>query len=33
MFTFAGYPLWSASILVLDLLVIYGLTVHGKDYR
>jgi hypothetical protein len=33
MFTFAAYPLWSACILVLDLLVIYGLAVHGEDYR
>lgn len=32
MFTFAAYPLWSATILVLDLLVIYGLAVHGDDY-
>ena len=32
MFTFAAYPLWSATILLLDLLVIYGLAVHGDDY-
>jgi hypothetical protein len=32
MFTFAAYPLWSATILILDLLVIYGLAVHGDDY-
>ncbi len=32
MFSFAAYPLWSATILVLDLLVIYGLAVHGDDY-
>ena len=32
MFTFAAYPLWSAAILILDLLVIYGLAVHGDDY-
>jgi hypothetical protein len=32
MFTFSAHPLWSASILVLDLLVIYGLAVHGDDY-
>jgi hypothetical protein len=32
MFTFAAYPLWSATILVLDVLVIYGLAVHGDDY-
>jgi hypothetical protein len=32
MFTFAAYPLWSATILVVDLLVIYGLAVHGDDY-
>jgi hypothetical protein len=28
MFSFAAYPLWSATILALDLLVIYGLAVH-----
>jgi hypothetical protein len=32
MFTFGAYPLWSATILVIDLLVIYGLAVHGDDY-
>ena len=32
MFSFAVYPLWSATILILDLLVIYGLSVHGDDY-
>jgi len=32
MFTFAAYPLWSATVLVMDLLVIYGLSVHGDDY-
>jgi hypothetical protein len=32
MLTFAAYPLWSATILILDLLVIYGLAVHGDDY-
>ena len=32
MLTFAAYPLWSATILLLDLLVIYGLAVHGSDY-
>jgi hypothetical protein len=32
MFTFAAYPLWSATILVVDVLVIYGLAVHGDDY-
>ena len=32
MFTFAASPLWSATILVLDGLVIFGLTVHGDDY-
>ena len=31
-FTFAANPLWSATILILDLLVIYGLAVHGDDY-
>jgi hypothetical protein len=32
MFSFGAYPLWSATILVVDLLVIYGLSVHGSDY-
>ena len=32
MFTFAAYPLWSATILILDVLVMYGLAVHGDDY-
>ena len=32
MFTFAAYPLWSATILIVDLLLIYGLSVHGDDY-
>ena len=32
MFTFAAYPLWSPTILILDLVVIYGLAVHRDDY-
>lgn len=32
MFSFGAYPLWSATILVIDLLIIYGLSVHGSDY-
>jgi hypothetical protein len=32
MFSFAAYPLWSATILILDVLVLYGLSVHGDDY-
>jgi hypothetical protein len=32
MFSFGAYPLWSATILILDLLVLYGLSVHGDDY-
>ena len=32
MFSFGAYPLWSATILVVDLLIIYGLSVHGSDY-
>ena len=32
MLSFAAYPLWSATILVLDVLVIYGLAVHSGDY-
>ena len=26
------HPLWSATILIVDLLVIYGLAVHGDAY-
>ena len=33
MLSFAAYPLWSAVIMLLDLLVIYGLAVHADDYR
>lgn len=32
MLTFAAYPLWSATLLIIDLLVIYALSVHGDDY-
>ena len=32
MFTLGAYPLWSAAILIVDLLIIYGLAVHGSDY-
>src|SRR4051794_31468372 len=33
-FTFAGaYPLWSLVIITVDVLVIYALTVHGKEMR
>ena len=32
MFTFGAYPIWAAAILALDVLVIYGLAVHGDDY-
>ena len=32
MFSFGAYPLWSATILILDVLVLYGLSVHGDDY-
>ncbi len=32
MFTFGAYPIWAAVILALDLLVLYGLAVHGDDY-
>jgi hypothetical protein len=29
MLTFGARPLWAATLLVLDLLVLYGLAVHG----
>jgi hypothetical protein len=32
MFTFGAYPIWAAVILTLDVLVLYGLAVHGDDY-
>jgi hypothetical protein len=32
MFSFGADPLWSATILILDLLVLYGLSVQGDDY-
>ena len=32
MFSLGAYPLWSAAIMIVDLLVIYGLAVHGDDY-
>ena len=32
MASFGVHPLWSASIIIADLLVIYGLAVHGDDY-
>jgi hypothetical protein len=31
MLTFGARPLWAATVLVLDLLVIYGLAVHGDE--
>ncbi|MEV4732500.1 hypothetical protein [Saccharopolyspora sp. NPDC049426] len=30
---FTAYPLWSAIIIVLDVLVIYALTAHGRELR
>jgi hypothetical protein len=32
MASFGARPLWAATVMVLDLLVIYGLAVHGDDY-
>ena len=32
MASLGAYPLWSATILIVDLLVIYGLAVHGDAY-
>jgi len=29
----AAYPFWSIFAIVVDLLIIYGLTVHGSDDR
>ena len=31
LFSVGAYPLWSVLLLVLDGLIIYGLTVHGDD--
>lgn len=30
---FTAYPLWSAIIIVLDVLVIYALAAHGRELR
>ena len=27
----AAYPLWSATMITIDILVIWALTVHGRD--
>ena len=33
-FTFSNaYPLWSITIIAVDILVIYALTVHGREIR
>lgn len=33
-FAFIGaYPIWSVIVMVLDLIVIYALTVHGDEVR
>ncbi|MBH1980807.1 tryptophan-rich sensory protein, partial [Candidatus Saccharibacteria bacterium] len=33
-FAFIGaYPIWSVIIMMLDLIVIYALTVHGDEAR
>ena len=29
----AAYPLWSITIIVVDILVIYALVVHGREMR
>ena len=28
-----AYPIWSIIIITVDVLVIYALTVHGKELR
>jgi hypothetical protein len=30
---FSAYPIWSTIIIVADILVIYALTVHGREVR
>ncbi|RRO20675.1 hypothetical protein EIL87_02080 [Saccharopolyspora rhizosphaerae] len=30
---FTAYPIWSAIVIVLDVLVIYALVAHGKELR
>lgn len=30
---FPAYPLWSAIVIVLDVVVIYALVAHGKELR
>jgi hypothetical protein len=29
----AAYPVWSAILITLDVLVIYALTVHGREVK
>jgi hypothetical protein len=29
----AAYPFWSVTIITVDILVIYALTVHGSELR
>lgn len=31
LFSVGAYPLWSVMLLILDGIIIYGLTVHGGD--
>lgn len=30
---FAAYPLWSAVVIVLDVIVIYAIAAHGRELR
>ncbi|MFR9729483.1 hypothetical protein ACL03H_09660 [Saccharopolyspora sp. MS10] len=30
---FAAYPVWSAVVIVLDVLVVYALIAHGREVR
>jgi hypothetical protein len=32
-FAIFAWPLWAFSVLVLDILVIYGLTTHAEEFR
>jgi uncharacterized membrane protein YjfL (UPF0719 family) len=31
LFSIGAYPLWSVAAMVVDILIIYGLTVHAMD--
>lgn len=30
---FAAYPLWSAVVIIVDMVVIYAIAAHGRELR